>query len=617
MKNNIPINSVKISSVFVSHASADNLGSKKIDVLYKILEVNYKVFCSSVPKSGISYGNRLFKTINDNIQNCDIFLAVITDNYLRSAYCLYEFCVARYLQKRIISIFANTTVEEKMLSLHNKDVVNLVACVEYDANDVHADKLIKTLSLPDKSRAELLLFLHELATAKSKKPYIGMSKEEYKQILDYCYGEGIERFGKGAAFDKEVLVEKFSMAKRVYLFSTTGAGLLKTIKENAIPAALRNGAEVNVIFPDKGSDFCDDVALAECKLDCFGSVIEKQNKNRIRAEFDSVFQFLNEAYSHANCGTSDPVAGKIVCYSSQTLLRQTIVLAVDESNQVWGWTTMTLPPIRTTDSPCFSVNSKYSEFTLAKLLVDHCECVMKISKEKGEYRVIDGNTIVDKFNNKHQDCELYWSQKNERAIKFMQERKACFSQILIEVAAQHPLYDGRVPNKEFANRLDYAVKIREEFVRCGIDVYLYVPGSRHSEGGIADLVSLSQAGKEYLISKGVSADYIYADDMNKKYKSCDGVYNSADECFVCSKIFKDNRFGRLLVVCSPYQIMRKTFFYLEQELLPECHGVPSEYMYHNIVSEYFHSLKTTVYEDHSWQDPSSEMFVKSRDERMS
>ena len=89
MKNNIPINSVKISSVFVSHASADNLGSKKIDVLYKILEVNYKVFCSSVPKSGISYGNRLFKTINDNIQNCDIFLAVITDNYLRSAYCLY------------------------------------------------------------------------------------------------------------------------------------------------------------------------------------------------------------------------------------------------------------------------------------------------------------------------------------------------------------------------------------------------------------------------------------------------------------------------------------------------------------------------------------------------
>lgn len=608
--------SVKSNSVFVSHASADNKRSKNIDRLYKVLEMNYKVFCSSVPKSGISYGNRLFKTINDNIKNCNIFLAVITDNYLRSAYCLYEFCIARYLQKRIISIFANDAVEEKMLALQNKEVVSLVACVENESNDIDADKLVRTLSLPDRSKEELVFFLQELAMAKSEKPYIGMSKEEYKQILDYCCSEGIERFGKGAAFDKEVLAEKFSMAKRIYLLSTTGAGLLKVIKENAIPAALRNGAEINVILPDKGSAFCDDVALAECRYDCFGSVIESQNKNRIRTEFDSVFQYLNEAYSRATQeGSVNTVLGKITCYSSQTLLRQTIVLAVDENDRVWGWTTMTLPPMRTTDSPCFSVNGKYSGSSLAKLLIDHCECIMKISKDKDECCVIDGETMVNAFNCKHQDCEQYWSLKRDSAVKFMRERRTSFSRVLIEVAAQHPLYDGKVPNREFASRLDYAVKLRERLVENGIDVYLYVPGSIHSEDGIADLVSLSQAGKEYLVSQGVSPDCIYADDMNEKYKGSDGVYNSADECFVCSKIFKNHRFGRLLVVCSPYQIMRKTFFYLEQGLLPECYSVPGENFYHDVVSEYFHPLLTTVYEDHSWQGRNSRMFVMTRKER--
>lgn len=63
--------------------------------------------------------------------------------------------------------------------------------------------------------------------------------------------------------------------------------------------------------------------------------------------------------------------------------------------------------------------------------------------------------------------------------------------------------------------------------------------------------------------------------MNVKFKGKDGVYNSADECY----------------------------------------GVPSEHMHHNAVSEYFHSLTTTVYNDHDWQDSDSPLFRKSREER--
>lgn len=94
-----------------------------------------------------------------------------------------------------------------------------------------------------------------------------------------------------------------------------------------------------------------------------------------------------------------------------------------------------------------------------------------------------------------------------------------------------------------------------------------------------------------------------------------GVYNSADESYVASRIFIDNKFGRLICVCSPFQTMRKTFYYLEFGLMPECYGIPDSTMFHDAVSEYFGSLKYTVYEDHDWQSPESIAYIMSRKER--
>ena len=79
---------------------------------------------------------------------------------------------------------------------------------------------------------------------------------------------------------------------------------------------------------------------------------------------------------------------------------------------------------------------------------------------------------------------------------------------------------------------------------------------------------------------------------------------------------KDDSFGRLICVCSPYQAMRKSFYYIEFGIIPECYGVSANAMFHDPVSEYFGSLHHTVIEDHSWQDEESEAAINSRKDRM-
>ncbi len=602
------------SSIFISHASADN-EDEKIKRLCEILEQDYPVFCSSIPKSSISIGSRLFNKINKNIANCSKFIAIITDNYLRSHYCLYEFSVARYLNKVIIPIFSGDDTELKMRSLSDKDVVNLVVSANMETCIDAAEKLLKSLKLPNRDKENIAEILRKISLATSIKPYIGMTQYDYDKVLKYCAEFGIEKIAKGALYTSDEIKRKFATSKKIYFLSTTGAGMLKSVKEIAIPLALKNEAEINIIIPDKDSVFCEDVALAECKQEGFGNIIAEQNKKRIHAEFDSVFQYLNEAYWHVKKEPLINSIGTITCYCSQTLLRQTIMLAIDEQDNAWGWTTMTMPPLRTTDCPSFAIEGK-SQSPFVKLMIDYCESIKSIAKDRGEYRVINGSTISNHFNKRNIDRRKYWAGKRLKAVEFMQKRREAYSNILIEVAAQHPLYNGKIPNMEFEKRLDYAILLYKELFNKDSKVYIYVPGSRHTYNGIDDDVSLSQAGRDYLVSKGISSNSIYADDMNYAYKGEDGVYNSADECYVSSKIFKENKFGRLICVCSPYQIMRKTFFYIEQGLIPECYGISSDVMFHDAVSEYFDSLRITVYEDSDWQDKTnSKMYINSRRER--
>lgn len=197
-----------------------------------------------------------------------------------------------------------------------------------------------------------------------------------------------------------------------------------------------------------------------------------------------------------------------------------------------------------------------------------------------------------------------WLEKFNKAKAFMNERnnKSSTKRILIEVAAQHPLVDGLKPNEEFESRLRYGIELYKKETLNGNHVEFYVPGSLHQYNGVADKIELCEAGQNYLVSQGIPVSAIHGKDLNIKYKGDDGVYNSADECFVASKYFTNNDFNYLFSVVSPAQMYRKTLFYIEFGVLPLNFSAPTLNSFHNYIDEMFLHIPNVLFDDHSWQE---------------
>lgn len=170
-----------------------------------------------------------------------------------------------------------------------------------------------------------------------------------------------------------------------------------------------------------------------------------------------------------------------------------------------------------------------------------------------------------------------WASHYAAAKAAMAERSS-LPGTLIEVAAQHPLVEGQHPNEEFSKRLTLAAELY-----ASTPSKIYVPGSVH----VPDHISLSRAGKEFLVSLGVNAQDIFSEETNEKYKGREGVYNSTDECFVAASLFRDLGYGHLHCVCSSAQVMRKALSYIKFGCVPYFHTVSCDQMYHDYVDEVF------------------------------
>lgn len=160
-----------------------------------------------------------------------------------------------------------------------------------------------------------------------------------------------------------------------------------------------------------------------------------------------------------------------------------------------------------------------------------------------------------------------WKEKELEAKCKSKGRKNLYKKVLIEVAAQHPLREGKFPGEEYAKRLDIACEL------MGEDVYIYLPGSLH----IPDEISLSKAGKEYLLKKGISEDKLITTE--------DEVYNSTDECEIASRILIENEFAELICICSPAQLMRKALSYISFGVYPSFKIASCEELFHSYVEE--------------------------------
>ncbi len=103
---------------FINHSTRDK---DIISPLCKALEENAKeedktnIAFSSIAEKGTKGGDSLMPWINKNLEESDIFIAIITENYVRSQYCLYELNIALYLYskekiKKIIPICSNENI---------------------------------------------------------------------------------------------------------------------------------------------------------------------------------------------------------------------------------------------------------------------------------------------------------------------------------------------------------------------------------------------------------------------------------------------------------------------------------------------------------------------------
>lgn len=632
---------------FVSHSGNDSIWAEGLLEILSLMDPGIArhedIFFSSKPETGSDAKDELLLNIDLNMRNAEHIIILATENYLRSIFCFYELSLASFYArngKKVVLVVQKEDVRERIVSLFPGNTY-------IDAQNENAAEFFKKAIAGDKNvdeesieKTKEFFSCMKVSSVPIGTPFIGMKKDQYNNTLYFAEKYGVELMTFGYPSTPDKIEEKLKNAESIYFVATTGSGFLKTYKK-ILAKAIKDGADFYVVMADRNSQFCKDVGEIEVLGNDNSDFLASNNCERINTEFDSTVQYLNEMYVEASgYKNTDVQMGKITCCSGYTLIRQTVLLVSYKDNSSWGWITSTMPPERcATCTPSLVFENKSEEEPdkngdnsneiqsnlLGNVVAKYCQSLVNLAFKHNCIFTIDGGTLhlgFENTNTRASDFEVinkansYWRDKYNRAKAIMEHRNSIYDAVLIEVAAQHPLLKQRYPNTEFRERLNKAIEMYKRWVEQGIPTNIYIPGSRHMFNGVVDEISLSAAGYTYLRENGVPEEDLLGEDMNIKYKGDSGVYNSADECYVAAKIFQDGEFGKLISICSPNQLTRKTMLYIEFGVLPQCHSVTTDRLFHgDIVSEVFDSLNTVLYLDHSWQSEDSECFISSRKER--
>ncbi len=613
---------------FISHCSDDLesiVGPLEELLSYHFDNRKYKFFCSSTSNNVLNPGESV-SNLKNRLKKSVCMIAVVTDSYLRSPISLTEFS-AMWFSRNNDSVIPIAYSKEGQNYLKQEFISNIVYL---DATDNafarrNAELFIKALRKNGfHSRNEqnlfdsLVDFFSKHKQVVPSRPYIGSGKT-YENINRYCESRGIKRFTNGAV-EVEVITKKLADKTDLYFVMTTGSGFIETYSKEFLPERLAVGTNIYMIIPNRKSDFCRDLALIES--------LENADKNldRLTDEFDKVVKRLKFIILEAEAiaKSKSTKRGHVYLCSAYTLLRQTIGLGKNNEGKCWGWMTTTIPPVRAigkTPTIIFEGSLSKNCF-LGKSIFEHINRLIEVSRSrngiieldsKSDFKGFDRDEVLDL--GERIDIENSWEKKYTEALGLSKDRKELCDRVLIEIAAQHPL-SGDKPGEEFKARLDYGYHLYQSLLSLGKVVDIYVPGSIHQENGIVDSISLSKAGCNYLASKGVPEQHLYGEEENERFMGDYGVYNSCDECYVASMIFKQKAYGILHCVCSPNQVLRKQLFYLNFQIIPVIHTVTSNNMYHHFTSELFHSIPKVIYQYPNWSLPECPIFHSSRNDRM-
>ena len=385
----------------------------------------------------------------------------------------------------------------------------------------------------------------------------------------------------------------FDEASLIRIIYVSGRGFFEDPEHiRGIKRALDRGAEVRILVARKDNVFLRDIVDLEVN-----SGIRKAGTN-IDSETDEVHSKLSQILKDMPGSRL-----QVKYYSSEYRLPMIIAEFKDKKQDyALSWLYITLPPYKSQTKFLLRGQEDFDsddigEGNLVLMMIKHFDSVWESAKFWEE------------------SAPIYWDERYKEAKKNRVSSDQV-KRILIQVSAQHPLRCGCLPNAEFTARLDFAIGLYNKYKEEGKQVKLYIPGSRHMDKGIEDKISLSSAGKGYLTEKGIPASDIIADEANDRFKGSLGVYNSADECYVSSQLYKNGEFDRVCCVCSPIQTLKNTLFFCENGILPDVYGIPCDDQFHSPYYEASHVLPEILHYDHSWQGSDSENAKLSRKERM-
>lgn len=615
---NLSKNSNKAKEVrfFISHSSEDAKFMEEFTELMQWISdnSNCSLFNTYSDSDGIVAGEVLSNAIRNAIHSSDIVLAIITKSYLRSVVCVSEISASWYDNKITVPIifeqegieFLKQVFGQTILYIDATDTTNPLNCEKCARVLLKAFKTHLNLKCDnDRILNRIKSLFKNCDNSYTQRPFIG-GKKVYDDILKYCDNYGVSQL-RDDVIPRDIKIENLKTKNSIYILSTTGNSLIKSLSD-FITEALQKGTDITVLVPNKMSDFCVDVAEIEAPNG------KNDNLNRITGEFNDVLSILKTIRQNSKNNN-----GHLYFACSYSLLRQTICMGVDLNHEAWGWMSLTLPPGKTvsgTKTPLLVFSGHTQGEMLASLVYEHIIRIINLSKKRGSFiEITDNLTNFDSFYLEKESAMLYWKNLHNTAVNNMIRRKD-YKNHLIEVAAQHPLLDDGSPGKEFQERLDYAIDLYNKLkTNKKVSVKIYVPGSLHSYKGKCDPIPLSESGCRYLLDKGIPKDDLFGVEMNNLYKGNNGVYNSADECFVSSKIYLSGQYKQLHSVCSVNQMMRKKLFYIAFGIIPKMHTVDTDDMFHDDIYEIIQTIPDVIYNDHTWQDDNSKNAIRTRKDR--
>ena len=619
--------------IFISHCSDD---TKIMDAVIRTIPdvfAEYEVFCTY--EKGIDVGKDRADEIRRNLLESDFMIAFVTDAYLRSVICISEISSFWLQNKPVFPIIYNG--ESGQLFLEKLTGTDKIFFDVLSSRPEKIGEELKTV-LPLVHHAEKAQqWLQKQSdpdrplSGHSVRPYIG-SESVYGPILEYCLQSGIVRMQDrplpAGVFRKKFLEEH---PEEIWIVGTNNGGLVRNYAET-FADALAAGTDVYCMIAGRDSDFCKDVGAIEAFPSEFETAEEWQKKAdgeaaRLVREYDGVLDQLQQIYANGRhrARSRHTTPGHLYFGNTFTLIRQTIILTVNETaNTLWAWLSVTIPPKKAADGTLgIEVQSQADDGnvhyrSLAENLKMHVREMAMIARFRNCFQEIGQEVHIQSEETEAESSSLasvrpQWEAWYAAAERRMARRKRTPSGIdLIEIAAQHPLKDGKVPDTAFQDRLDFAIELYEKLTQAGRRVHLYVPGSIH----IPDTVALCTAGIAYLKESGrVALQDILPEEINAEYKGEDGVYNSADECYVAAEIYKDGPYEDLYCICSANQMLRKKLFYFRFGIIPKMWALPDD-SFHSDIGEIFESIPDVLEKDADWQKHDSRHFIRTRKARM-